>query len=350
MTYIVRRLLSGLLLCFALTWVTFALFWFLPAEPWRAVLPSYQYPHPTPAQIKAANHKLGVDRPVAVQYGRFVWRIVRHGDFGQTYFGSDVTASLKRVLPITWSIVGGGAVILFLLAVPLGTLSALRANGALDRAILVASIAGVALPPFIIGIGLRWLLASQLHWLPADSYCPLRGTAYLPCAAPGEMCRQPAEACGGPVDWVSHLMLPWLTFAVIFLPLYMRMIRAAVIDVLQAQYVTTARAKGAGTIRLLRSHVLRNSLLQPLTMIGMEIGLALTVSIYLETIFRLHGAGNLALGALGQTGDSFDLPLLAGIVFTIAFTVIVLNLIIDLLYSWLDPRLRVGGSAAAQPT
>ena len=150
-------------------------------------------------------------------------------------------------------------------------------------------------------------------------------------------------------------------FALIFLPLYMRMIRSAVIDVLEQQYVLTARAKGIGLIRLLRSHVLRNALMQPLTMIGMEIGIALTVSIYIETMFILPGAGTKAIGSLGfgtgvaiegggvtggAGGGAFDLPTVAGIAFMIALTVVVLNLIVDLAYAYLDPRVRLAGRAA----
>jgi peptide/nickel transport system permease protein len=362
MNYIIRRLFSGLLLVFALTLLSFALFWLIPNDPWRAILndPTRQY---TPAEKAAANHKLGVDRPVVVQYGKFVWRIVRHFDFGTTYYGDPVKPSIERALPVTWSIVGGGAVLLFLLAVPLGTLSALRANTTLDRAILFFSIAGVALHPFIIGVGLKTLFASKLGWLPSYYYCPLRGSTPTTTCAPGDtssgltLCTY--QPCGGVGGWALHLALPWLTFAIIFLPLYMRMVRTAVIDVLEQQYVLTARAKGSGALRLLRVHVLRNALMQPLTLIGMEIGLALTVSIYIETMYSMNGAGRLAIGSLGfgtgivgdsgvvSGGGSFNLPTVAGITFVIALTVIVLNLIVDLAYAWLDPRIRLGNSAEA---
>ena len=348
MSYIVRRLFSGVVLVFALTLVTFSLFWLIPADPWRAILndPTRSY---SLAEIKAANHKLGVDRPVIVQYGKFVWRIVRDGDFGKTYNGFDVKPGIERTVPVTWSIVGGGAVLLFLLAVPLGTLSALRANSALDRLILIASIVGVALHPFIIGIGLKALFVTRLHWLPSYYYCPLRGSVQISTCAPGESgayCQY--HPCGGVGSWASHLALPWLTFAIIFLPLYMRMVRSAVLDVLNQQYVLTARAKGSGLVRMLRAHVLRNALMQPLTMIGMELGIAITVSIYIETIFHIYGVGTIAIGSLGfggaggSGGGNFDLPTVAGVSFVVAFTVILLNLLVDLSYAWLDPRIRLG--------
>ncbi len=352
-SYLVRRVLSGLLLVFALTWIAFTLFWLLPAEPWRAVV--YDV-HPTKAQIAEANHKLGVDRPVVVQYGKYVWRLVGHGDFGNSWYGNPVLPSLKRALPVTWSIVGGGAILLFLLAVPLATLSALRANTAFDRAILTISIAGVALHPFIIGAGLRWLFASKLGWLDGFYYCPLHGSIEISTGPPGEF-GYPTKPCGGFGGWSSHLLLPWITFAVIFLPLYMRMLRTAMIEVLDSPYILTARAKGIGTLRLLRSHVLRNAILQPLTMIGMEIGLALTVSIYIEVMYQLSGAGKLAIGSLGYGsgiatggfvggGGAFDLPTVAGIIFLIALTVIVLNLVVDVTYAYLDPRVRFAGRGA----
>jgi peptide/nickel transport system permease protein len=364
MSYIVRRLLSGLVLVFALTWLAFALFRLIPSDPWRAILndPTEHY---TEADIRAANHKLGVDRPLIVQYGDFVWRIVRHFDFGTTYYGNPVRPTIEQALPITWSIVLGGAVVLFLLAVPLGTISALYANTAIDRAILFVSIAGVALHPFIIGLGLKWLFAEKLDWLPAYYYCPLRGKTQVTDCAPGDaysgytFCTP--HPCGGPIGWASHLALPWLTFAIIFLPLYMRMVRSAVIDVLGEVYVLAARARGAGLIRLLRSHVLRNALMQPMTMIGMEIGIALTVSIYIEVMFSIRGAGTSAIGSLGfgtgyalgggtvagTGGGAFNLPVVAAITFMIALTVIVLNLIVDLAYAYLDPRIRLGRMDAA---
>jgi peptide/nickel transport system permease protein len=352
-SYLIRRVLSGLLLVLALTWVAFALFWLLPAEPWRAIV--YDA-HPTHAQIAAADHKLGVDRPVVVQYGRYVWHLVSHADFGNSWNGSPVWPALKQALPVTWSIVGGGVVLLFLLALPLATISALRANTALDRVILTFSIVGVALHPFVIGAGLRWLFGTKLHWFGGYYYCPLRGSIPISTGPPGEF-GYPTTACGGVVDWSSHLLLPWITFALIFMPLYMRMLRAAMIDVLDSPYIITARAKGVGPIRLLRSHVLRNAMLQPLTMIGMEIGLALTVSIYIEVMYELFGAGKLAIGSLGYGsgiatggfvggGGGFNLPVLTGLIFLIAVTVIVLNLIVDLTYAYLDPRVRFSGKAA----
>jgi peptide/nickel transport system permease protein len=355
-SYILRRLFSGLVIVFALTWITFALFWLLPAEPWRAVVSD---PVPTKAEIAAANHKLGVDRPVFVQYGKFVWGIVRHGSFGRDYYQNEpVTTFLKQALPVTWSIVLGGVILLFVLAVPLATVSALWANTAVDRIILTLTIAGVALHPFIIGIGLRGLFANRLHWLPAYYYCPLRGETQLSTLDPGSFTYK-YTTCGGPGGWASHLTLPWVTFAVIFLPLYVRMLRGALIEVMDSAYILTAHAKGAGLLRVLRVHVFRNAMLQPLTMIGMEIGIALTVSIYIETMFTLHGAGELAIGSLGfasgtasgdnptvvggAVGGAFNLPVLAGVVFMIAVTVVVLNIIVDVTYAMLDPRIRLSG-------
>ena len=233
-SYIVRRVLSGLVIVFALTWMTFALFWLLPAEPWRAIVTD---PEPDEgARSPTANHKLGVDRPVVVQYGKFVWGIVRHGSFGRDYYTNEpVTTFLKQALPVTWSIVFGGVILLFVLALPLATISALWANTAIDRIILTVTIAGVALHPFIIGIGLRGLFANRLGWLPAYYYCPLRGTTELSTTRPGQHSPTRRTTCGGIGGWSSHLALPWLTFAVIFLPLYVRMLRGAIVEVLESR-------------------------------------------------------------------------------------------------------------------
>ena len=161
MSYIVRRLLSGLVIVFALTWMTFALFWLLPAEPWRAVVTD-----PVPTQGARSRRRTTSSASTGrsyVQYGKFVWGIVRHGSFGRDYYANEpVTTFLKQALPVTWSIVFGGVILLFVLALPLATVSALWANTALDRIILTVTIAGVALHPFIIGIGLRGLFAHRL--------------------------------------------------------------------------------------------------------------------------------------------------------------------------------------------
>ena len=340
--YIVRRLLSGLLLLFAITLTTFAIFRLVPATPGCVVLPCGPGTTTTQAQLDAAKHRLGADEPVPEQYARFVWGIVRHGRFGAAWKGGSIDGALRSALPKTISILLGGIFLLLALAIPLGVLSAARAQTFVDRAILVGALFGIALHPFVVGYLLRRWFAVDLHVVPYGEYChftPAHGFVTNPFVyVNGSPLRTPI--CGGPLRWAHHLLLPWLTFALFFLPLYVRMIRAQVLDRMDEHYVATARAKGAPELRVLRSHVLRPALLPLATMIGMDLGAALTAVLYLETIFSFHGLGWLILTTAGAGQATFDLPMIAAVFFVIAAAVVILNLIVDLLYAWLDPTIR----------
>ena len=335
---IARRLLSGILLLFALTLVTFVIYYEIPADPGKALCPDC-----TASEIKAIDHRLGVDESVLVQYGNFIWRIVRHGDLGQGFNSGSVNATVRAAAPITLSLVVGGALVLLLLSFPLALLSALKAQTVVDRAVLMFSILGIALHPFVVGAILRGFFNGDLHVLPHGQYCPLFGTHELvPEYKIGEPYPAgPPPTCGGLADWSKHLLLPWLTFACFFLPLYVRMIRARLLETLGEQYVVTARAKGASELRILRRHVLKNALLPITTMLAMDMGTALTAAIYVETVFGLPGLGLSAIAAISGANGPFDLPVILAIVFVVATTIVVLTLLVDLAYGFLDPRIRL---------
>jgi peptide/nickel transport system permease protein len=345
--YIVRRLLSGLLLIFAVTLVTFAVFRLIPQVPACVVLPCGPHTTTTSAQIEAENHKLGVDRPVPVQYAKFVWQILRHGSFGASWSGTSIDHVLRASLPPTISILVGGIVLLSLLSIPLAILSALKAQPAIDRGILFFVLFGIALHPFIIGIGLRKGLAEHLHLVPYARYCHLVHVSPppVPPGTPANML--PPPPCGGPVSWAHHLILPWLTFAIFFLPLYTRMIRTRLLETIDEQHVVTARAKGASELRVVLSHVLRPALLPLVTMIGMDLGAALTAAIYIETVFGFFGLGRLMLDTLANQSGTFDLTVIGAVFFVIATAIVLLNLLVDLLYAWVDPRIRLVQPATA---
>ena len=340
--YVVRRLLSGAVLLFAMTLLTFALFRLIPLPAGCLVVPCGPGTTTTDAEIKAAEHRLGADQPVPVQYAKFVWRIVRHGSFGTDWGGVEIDQSLRWAAPKTLSVLVGGVVLLFLLAIPLGAISAFRAQRLIDRLVLVFVLFGVALHPFIVGLFLKKFFSNYLHILPYDGFCHFLSAP--PAAPPTPTFPGIAEVpppCAGVLPWAQHMVLPWLTFAVFFLPLYTRMIRARVLETLDAQHVTAARAKGASEFRVLRSHVLRPALLPLATMIGMDLGGALMAAIYIETIYHLGGFGTIVLGAVQGGGPAYDLPLLAALFFVIAAVVILLNIVVDVLYAWFDPRVRL---------
>jgi peptide/nickel transport system permease protein len=181
---------------------------------------------------------------------------------------------------------------------------------------------GISAHPVWIGLILLYVFGQKLNLAPQGGYCDLVS---------------PTTTCGGPVQWAWHLWLPWLTFALMFAAIYMRMVRASVIEALGEDYVRTARAKGASEPQVLRSHVLRNALLPVVTMLGMDIGIALGGAVFVERVYGLPGLGGIALQSLARR----DLPVIMGVVLFATLAVIVLNLIVDLLYTSIDPRSRL---------
>ena len=218
----------------------------------------------------------------------------------------------------------GGAALWLLVSIPLGVASALRPRSLVDRAGTTFALVGVSAPAFWIGLILAYVVGFKLGWTPIAGYCN-----FFPSHQAG--------VCSGPGAWAYHLILPWLTFMFIFAALYVRLVRANVLATMSEDYVRTARAKGASTGRLLVHHVLRNSLLPVVTILGMDLGLAIGSAIFTESVFNLPGLGQeLVTAALND-----DRPLVVGIVVLTTAAVIAFNLMIDLAYAWLDPRIRL---------
>ncbi len=171
----------------------------------------------------------------------------------------------------------------------------------------------------------------QLGWFPIAGYCDVFG---------------PAGSCGGPVQWAYHLILPWFTFSLAFAAIYARMVRASLSETLDEDYVRTARAKGLGEWRVVRSHALRNAMLPIVTMIGMDVGLAFAAAVFVERAFNIPGVGSLLIGALG----SRDTPVVLGIVVLVTLVILVMSLFVDLVYMLIDPRVRMWERREPAPT
>lgn len=329
LTFATRRALSGAVLIASLTFLTFLVFNTIPTNPACLVVPCGPHTTTNDADIKAANHRLGIDRPVVVQYGKFVWRLLRHGDLGTSWTGSgNVRTQISTALPVTASLVAGGMILMLLLALTLGCFSAVRPHSLPDRGLLAITVVGLAVHPFVLGIGLRRLFADQLG-APSSGYCTIRS----------------GFGCSGISAWAAHLAVPWLVFALLFLPLYMRLIRARLLEALNEPWVATARAKGASETRVLLGHTLRNAMGPVLPLIAIDAGTALTAAIYIETVFGLPGLGHLAVQAFSGEAGGYDLPLTAGLVTTVGAFVVALNLTADVAGAWLDPRLRLRATA-----
>jgi len=337
--FLVRRLLSGLLLIVLLTFLTFFVFNEIPTNPACLVVACGPHTTTTDEQIREADHSLGIDRSVFVQYGDFVWKLVRHADLGKAWTReAQVGTLIGDALPATASLVLGGMVLMMLLALPLGCISALRPRSPVDRSLLAASVIGLAVHPFVLGIAIRDFFGNQLGVF-ETGYCPLTGTsAGTPVFQNGVLTTTPG--CGGPVDWATHLLIPWIVFALFFLPLYMRMLRVRLLEVFSEPWISTARAKGASERRVVLGHAMRNAIGPVLPMLAVDAGTAITAAIYVETVFGLSGLGTLAVTAFsGQTGG-YDLPLTAGIVVTVGAFVVLLNILADVAGAWVDPRTR----------
>jgi peptide/nickel transport system permease protein len=328
--YIVRRLLWACVLFLAVTIVTFVIFFVIPADPATLVAGKGA----RPIDVQRAAHFIGTDRPVYVQYAKFLQRLTGVGWSGWhptektpslgTSFATrqNVNDIVLGAAPVTASLVIGGAIVWMLIALPLGILSALRPRSTLDRGGMTFVLVGISAHPVWIGLIFAYLFGYKLGITPITGYCNAI---------------HPVGACGGPTQWAYHLILPWITFAILFAALYARIIRASVMETMTEDYVRTARAKGAPEQQVMRSHVLRNSLLPVVTMLGMDISLALGGAVFTETVYGLPGLGRTLLQSL----SNFDLPTTIGITVFATLCIIFINLIVDILYAFIDPRIRL---------
>src|SRR3954451_13483538 len=284
--------------------VTYVIFYATPADPARLACGQ----RATAECIKRAAHYLGTDRPLYVQYGKFFGRLMpvagivqgsphlKTPSLGRSFTNRlTVNYVVINAAPVTASLVAGGAVLWMLIALPVGILSALRPRSLLDRIAMVFVLVGISAHPVWIGLLFAYFFGFRAGIFPITGYCDFIN---------------PSGDCGGPVQWAYHLILPWATFAILFAALYVRMIRANVMEALGEDYVRPARAKGAPEWLVMRSHVLRNALLPVVTMLGMDIGIALGGAIFTEGVYGLPGLGK----TLIQSIETFDLPTTQGVV------------------------------------
>jgi peptide/nickel transport system permease protein len=322
-SFLIRRALWAIWLFLVATLITYLIFFIIPGDP--ALIAAGSGATATPRLLKHVRHELHLDLPVYQQYWLFIWNLIRHGSLGYSFRdGAPVLWIVGQDAPVTASLVFGGAFFWLLISIPLGILSALRPRSSLDRAAMGFALIGVSAPAFWIGLILAYVIGFKLGWTPIADYCNFFPT-------------HQAGVCSGPGPWAYHLILPWLTFIFAFAALYVRLIRSSVLETMTEDYVRTAWAKGASARQVLVHHVLRNSLLPVVTILGMDLGLAVGAAIFTETVFRLHGLGaELVNAALND-----DLPVVVGIVIVVTIAVIVFNFIVDIAYAVLDPRIRL---------
>ena len=315
--FFARRILFGILVLWVISVAVFVMFFVAPHNVAR-LLAGRQA---TPETVAAVRHNLGLDRSVWAQYGSFLWRLV-HGDLGFSYYNSEpVTHLLVSRLPVTASLVLGAVLLWLVMGVSGGVLAAPRPRSAADRTVTTLALLFFSMPTFLLGLLLLYFLFFRLHLAGVDIF---PGSGYVPLTR-------------SPSGWADHLLLPWFTLALVTAAVYARLTRGSMLDVLGEDYIRTARAKGIGTMRLIYVHGLRSALTPVVTQVGIDLAVLLGGVLVTEQIFGLPGLGQLAVLSI----TTRDLPVVIGIVLLASFFVVVANIVVDLLYAVLDPRVHV---------
>ncbi len=323
--YIIRRILWALVLFVVVTFVSYVIFFLIPADPVKL----FAGRQATAEDLARAAHYYGLDQPFYVQYWKFLSRLVSNGIVGKHAMGFSyanrqwISHVIKDRAPVTASLVFGGAVFWMLLAVPIGIFSALRPRSLADRGATIFVFIGISAHPVFLALIFLYIFGYKLHLFPIGSYA--------------DFFNPPVGQPGGPIQWAWHMFLPWCTFAILFAALYVRMIRASIIETMSEDYVRTARAKGAPEWIVMRSHILRNAMLPIVTMLGMDIALGLGGAVFTETVYSLPGLGQ----AVIQSLETFDLPVTMGVVVFATTAVLIVNVIVDVLYAVVDPRIKL---------
>jgi peptide/nickel transport system permease protein len=271
--------------------------------------------------VAAIRHNLGLDRPILTQYGSFLWKAL-HGDLGYSYTNSQpVTTLIGNGLPVTVSLVLGGALIWLVVGVSTGVLAATRPRSLVDRTTTGLALVFYSMPTFLLGEVLLLLLFFRLHLVGIDWF---PGAGFVPFSE-------------NPVEWARHLVLPWLTIALVTAATYVRLTRGSMLDVMGEDFIRTARAKGLGKRRVIYRHGLRAAITPVVTQFGIDVGTLLGGAIVTENVFGLPGLGQLVISALAKQ----DLPTVIGLVLLASAFVVVANIVVDVFYSVLDARVRL---------
>ncbi|RTI55586.1 peptide ABC transporter permease [Thermus scotoductus] len=332
-SYVLRRLLGLVPVLFGITLLVFLFLQLIPGDPAQAILGE----RGTPEQLAALREKLGLNKPLYVQYLTFV-RNVLTGDLGTSAVSTiPVAEELKRRWPATFELALAATLVAVVFGIPVGILAAVRKNSLLDTLSMSLSLVGVSMPVFWLGLLLVYFFAVNLHWLPtggrlstdlAIDFRPITGFLVLD----GMLALKPEVL----MDALRHLILPALTLGTIPLAILTRITRSAMLEVLSQDYVRTARAKGLAERQVILKHALKNALLPVVTLVGLQFGTLLGGAILTETIFSWPGIGSYIYeGILNR-----DYPVVQAGVLVVATVFVLVNLLVDLSYALLDPRIQ----------
>jgi peptide/nickel transport system permease protein len=317
--FVIRRLIGMVLVLFAVSILVFLVFNVIPNSPPAQRLAGK---NAQPFLVKNIEEEWGFDEPLPVQYGTMMKKVFT-GELISYSPRVKVSERIEEGIPATLSLSIGAGLIWLFFGLLLGYLSAIRAGGWLDRVLTGVSIAGISIPVFLIAPVLIYFLTYKVEIFPNGQYVPFSED---------------------PAEWLKHLILPWFTLAVLSIGFYSRVLRSNMLDVMNEDYVRTARAKGLSERRVMTRHVLRNSLIPIVTLFGLDFGATIAgTAIITESLYNIEGVGLYAAESIAK----LELPPIMGVTLYGAFFVVFINTLVDIAYAYLDPRVRLGAAASA---
>ena len=316
-TYIIRRLLWVIVLLFLVSAITFLIFFALPSADPAQLRAGRQ---PNPALVEAIRHNLKLDRPIYVQYWLYMKQLVLHFNFGYSYQNNiSVKQQIFDRLPATISLTVGAAVVWLIIGISVGTISAIKRRSVFDRMAMGGALVGISAPVYWLGLLSLFLFSNDIGKIKifpgSGSYVPLSQD---------------------PSKWFTSLILPWFVLAASFAAFYARLLRSNLIEVMGEDYIRTARAKGLRERRVVLRHGIRSAITPIVTAAGLDIGILLGGAILTESVFNIPGIGRLAYESIQNS----DLPMIQGTVLIGAFFIVMMNLVVDVAYAFIDPRVR----------
>ena len=308
--YAIRRVLMAIPVMGVVALVVFGLLYITPGDPAMVIAGDQA----TPGQIAEIRVTLGLDQPPYIRFGTWIWQIL-HGDLGTSIFSNQTVAqAINQRLEPTVSLLVFAVLLSIAIGVPLGVAAAWKKGKAVDRILSIFTTAGFSVPAFVAGYALAFVFASSLHWLPVQGFTPI---------------------CEGVWPFLRSLILPAVTLSLVYSAVIARVTRAAMLDVLSQDYIRTAHAKGVGPYLILFRHALKNAAVPVVTIIGIGIATLFGATVVTENVFAIPGLGRLTVDAILHR----DYPIIQGIVLLSSTTYVLVNLIVDLLYTLVDPRI-----------
>jgi peptide/nickel transport system permease protein len=319
--FVLQRLIATLFVLFAISVLSFLIFFATPGVDPAARIAGRNADQAT---LRAVRHDFGLDRPLPVRYALMMKKLFITRDLtSYVNRGEKVIPQVMAAAPVTLSLVFGAAVIWVVVSIAMGVVAGVFHGRPVDTIVMIIGLIGISMPVFWLGEVVNLLTQSRLHGTFLFSWVPPLG--YVPFTQ-------------SPVGWFKSLVFPWITLSILYIGIYARVLRSSIVDAQEEDYVRTARAKGLTERRVLLRHVLRMSLIGFVSLFGLDFGaLVGGAALLTEVVFGLHGIGKLTYDSL----QNLDLPVILATVIYAAFFVVIANAIVDLLYAWLDPRVRV---------